>query len=184
MNIEAKLAGLEKQLRCYRNLTLGMLIMLTALLAYGAARPLEEVLRAKRLDIIGPEGEPVVSLQASGINGLITIIQGDNVLLLGGKNILEYSPNLLAGNLTPTVVISAGQDGSGRMFIRSGDKKSNAQIGLGIFKSGGGLLAFNRKGEDTIHLGANNDGEGFLTIKNRRGAGRTLNYDGDKSFTP
>ncbi len=184
MNVEAKLIRLDRQVRLYRNLTIGLLILLLAALTYGAARPVSDVIRAGRIEVLDKQGDSRIILEASGPNGLITINKGAGVLMLGGRQILQFSPDLLAGGITSTVTISTSEDGSGLINLRAGSKRSGATIGMGIFDTGGGLISYNRHGDDIVHLGGTKEGEGFLTIKNRKGAGRTFKSSGTTEFDP
>lgn len=184
MNVEATLIRLDKQVRLYRNLTIGLLILLLAALTYGAARPVSDVIRTRRIEVLDQQGDSRITLEASGANGLITINKRAGVLMLGGRKILQFSPNLLASDMTSTVTITTSEDGSGLINLRAASRRSGATIGMGIFHTGGGLISYNRHGDDTIHLGATDEGEGFLTIKNRKGAGRTFKSSGTIEFEP
>ena len=65
--VASRLAGVERQLRFHRTIIVGLLVVLVALVGYGAMEGAPEVVRATRFEAIDPNGTIGSTLDAGGL---------------------------------------------------------------------------------------------------------------------
>ncbi len=147
MTIEERLDHLEKANRRWRvfAVSLSLVLAVGLFMAQGRSQMVPDVIRAKKIEVVGKNGAPVVSLSAWDRGGRI------HTMTNTGKMLFEAT----AGEVS--------------VYNNKGQKL----VKLSATKEGEGLLAtYNHKGEGVVAIGATKEGEGALATYN--GAGQKL----------
>ncbi len=154
MEMETRLALLEREVRRARRMTVLLLIALAALVGYGAGETVPEVVRAKRFELVDGAGRPLVALRSTSQGGAI--------------GVFSRSGNLAA-------VLTADETGGGLLNVASG-RGGNGVLVLGSNAdgTGGALTVFNRAEKEIVTLRPDKEGRGVVGAWDAQGKGRTL----------
>ena len=152
MNIEQRLAKLERTSRYWRFTAVALGLTLVAITAMGLADDAEQVpdvIRARRFEVVNEQGTPQVILsQHEQLGGAIGTYnpQGERVVL-----------------------ISLNATGVGGV-INTFDGKGGELVSIGTTEDGAGAVStFDGKGWELVRIGATVDGEGSISTYNRAG---------------
>lgn len=154
MTTEQRLRRLERQCRLYRNLIIIAGLVLVALLTYGAAKPVPEVIRARSIEVIDAAGKPMVALRAISGGGAIGVFnrRGETA-----------------------AVLTADETGGGLLNIISGEGRNGVLIlGSNADGTGGAITVFNRAEKEAVTLRTDGSGRGVVGAWDRMKRGQTL----------
>ena len=155
MNIEQRLARVERQNRIFKGIFNLAGLAVAALIFYGATKPIPDVIRAREFQAVNEAGRVVVEMKSWELGGWIK----------------TYSA---MGTLYSSVLLS--HDGSGHGSLSVYDKDGNRKIYLGGNKRGNGGVIFiiNEMGAPVVRLRVDEYGNGLVGAYSRKGEGRTL----------
>lgn len=154
MEMETRVARLERELRRSRWITVLLLIALAALLGYGAGESIPEVLRAKRFEMVDDAGRPLLALRPTSSGGAI--------------GVFSRSGNLAA-------VLTADETGGGLLNIASaGGGNGVLVLGSNAEGTGGALTIFNGAEKEVVTLRPDKQGRGVVGAWDAAGKGHTL----------
>src|SRR5215213_10689493 len=147
-NLENRVASLEKSLRLYQFLLMGVvLVALTVTISSFNKNQVPEKIVAKAIEVVDDNGKVLVSLAAYNGNGAITTY--------------DKTGNYL-------VDIVSNSSGFGNVNIYDGKGKPTLQ--LYNVKGGGGAMAIkNKDGKDAVMLSLMTSGSGHLSLNNSYG---------------
>lgn len=176
MNLEARIARLERQCRWYRNLFVLAALTAAAFLTYGAAQPIPDVIRAHGFKVIDKDGIGVADFHAWGRGGRLVIWNH------AFKSVFEVAQNEKGGgqvtlnnsNGTEVVRITAA-DGDGMLTLNDKQGKQGLLLQAKDPARNGGLVQLNNRfGEPVVQLYAEDGGKGVLGAFGRKGLGRLI----------
>jgi len=174
--IEAKLHGLERQVRLHR-----YLFGLVGLIFAGGAvwylnlppEPVREVLRVHRLEVLSPQGREGVVLEVDRQGGRISLRYSGRdgeppppaVFLSaeatgGALQLFEPGQNFYALSL------GVGRAGQGVAQVRTRGRQQGVELsGPATPTSGGTLTVYNADGKPAVALGADGAGRGIVSTQ-------------------
>ena len=156
--IETRLGRLERQNRIYRNLFILAGLALVAVLGYGAAEPVPEVIRARRFEVLNKMGKRVV-------------VMGGNRLGNGFLRVQNNDPGILGH-----IALAVDGNGHGTLALyANGTFPSTIQMtAMNENESGGIIEIRNKTGETVVQVHVDENGNGVVNAFNRKGDGRSL----------
>ena len=197
-NLETRVARLERALRVYRAVAMLALLALAALTELGATRSVPEVIRARRFEVVTPEGQPLVTLHTGTYGGQVQTLGRDGV---SGVSIGASSTGGFVGvrdakpSLFPRVELTTDETG-GLLAVRSWrgwavevDRdglavahtredgnltRVDARVLLGVSEHGGHVRVFSATGAEAATLRADESGTGLVAAFGPGGAQRVL----------
>ena len=157
MGIEERLSRLERENRTLKCSLLGLALGAAALVLMGQAAPrppqpqaqqaYAQLLRVKRLEVIGDNGMPVVILAQQRSFGHIAVT-----------------------NPLGRALVSLGTTRSGKGFISTYDGRDVRIAAIGASSAGAGVVTtYNAQGKSQVRVGDNPKREGAITIFDREG---------------
>ena len=170
MTVEGRLDRLERSLRRWRTVTIGLVLIMVIGITVAQTMP-DEVqfeVRCRNLKVVNFEGETVASLSVTGhgggalrianSSGLVTLFTEQNS---AGNNILRMSSEMGYSTIVGGVVTIASRKGEGQVSIFNSE-------------NGGYVSLTNKTGEEIVQIYADEYGNGVVGAYNRKGKGRTL----------
>ncbi len=91
-NLECRIVALEKanrRWRCAASVT-GALLLIGAMTAASAPDTVSDVLRARRIEVLAPDGEPAIVLKASVHGSELSLSARSRVMRRIQKKVTEY----------------------------------------------------------------------------------------------
>ncbi len=185
-DIHKRLDALERSNRRYKRAMAGVVTGLLALV-FIAAGPsdVQEVIKAKRLELIGQSGQPVMVAEAGGYGGMLTMknMQQNVVVAIGAQKAGGGVMGVGNGEGLPVGLLEASESG-GIITMRRPDNKVavvagalnqgatvavNAPDGRTVFiakaqTNGGEMSLYNSKGNLALSTLAVESGGGFVVL--------------------
>jgi hypothetical protein len=124
--IESRLTAVERQLRFQRAVIAGLLVALVALVGWGAGEDIPDVIRARRFEVVNPEGKVVVGAGAFKYGGLLTLFNAEGqagVRAIAGP----YGGQLYILNKTGEEVVQLLADLYDVGYVRTYDRQGNSR---------------------------------------------------------
>ena len=173
--IEFRIARIENQLRFQRRVIALLIILLVAGISYGATAPIPAVIRARKFEVVNPQGREVVVLESWKFGGIVETFPAKGrywpSVTLGHSD--HGDGQVLVRNKAGKKLFNAGGDnenGDGFLVVRNKAGEYLLYAGGGI--SGNGFLSvFDKTGKVLIFAGGNKEGDGFLKVEANRGKG-------------
>ena len=151
---ECRLARLERQVSLYRELTVLLLAGVTALLGFGAAPPVPEVLKARGFEMVDAAGKPLAALRPTSSGGALGIFNARGEL---------------------AAVLTADATGGGLLNLGSGGGLNGVLLlGRNADETGGAVTVYNRNEQEVVTLRPDLQGHGVVGAWDGKGAGRRL----------
>lgn len=196
--VEERLKFLEARLRRYQGLTIIIGVVLVALVTISATPTIPDVIKARKFEVVNPQGVTVATLKSWELGGWLDIRNNEGNITtninqsddgIGAIGIYSKGENDLitigSGNLAGIIqvyskegknLIFIGSDEGGDGLIRVKSREGKGRIFLGTNKSetGGYVVVTNKIGEGVITLQVDEYGNGEVRAWNRKGKGRTL----------
>lgn len=161
MRIEERLSRLERENRLLKRGFMGLALAAAAVVLMGQAAPrppqpqpapqaFAQLLRVKRLEVIGDNGVPVVILGQNKSFGHVAVT-----------------------NPLGRALVSLGTTRSGKGFISTYDGRDVRIAAIGASGAGAGVVTtYNARGKSQIRIGDNAKREGSITLFNQEGGVR------------
>lgn len=198
--LERRVAALEVSARRWRTLSLSLIAGTAGLVGLGAARfdpparsdDISELVRARRIEILGVRGSPTIILESAGEAGAIRIHNdGGRQLVRLGTEASEDSAGLIEtfrGD-DESRLVSIGANRIGRGEITTFGPRGEAFVSIGSGGVGGIIATHSETGRDLVRIGSvngngtlrtfNNSGEALVNLGvTRSGQGTVATYDG------
>ena len=194
MTIEERLDHLEKANRRWRTfaVSLSLVLAMGLFMAQGPGQIIPDVIRAKKIEVIGKNGSPVVSLSSWDRGGRIHAMTNSGKMLFestageisvynsNGQKLVKLSATKEGEGLLATynhkgegvVAIGATKEGEGALATYNGDGQKLVTITAA--DNGGAISVWNTTGEAICTARVDQDGNGEVGAWNRDGKGRTL----------
>jgi len=182
--IESRITALERQLRSLLVMMAGVLVVLVALLAYGATDGILDEIRTRKLIVVSKSGQEVVKLESGKFGGYLTIGNNDGQpsILLSALPLSAGLVALLDASGTPRVQMSidpTARTGSLRFTDEDGNILLSVMSGLKgrsylHIRNGGEFSILNDNGKEVVRVFSDDSGDGAVIVGNRNGRSRVL----------
>lgn len=176
MELEARMAQLERQLAWSRRLMVLAGLAVAVLLTVGAGSPVPDSLQARRFEVVNAEGNVVAILGVTGRHGFLEITTGDGVPifdLIAHPDVEEYGMFSIRNWSGREIVnVRSGMAGEGMLSVRNHRGFDNVIIrGSNDSKSGGEVTVLNaqRDARRVAALRVDAGGSGEVTACPRDG---------------
>lgn len=172
LHLERRILGLERSLTRTRALALGALALALALWTTSSRQAVrtEEVLRAKRIEVVGSSGRlAFVATTDDAQNGVLTLVSE------GGAAALALSVDRDAGSLEiwngeGNGIVALGTDGLANGVLQLGNSAGNRTVTAGSgADGGGGVLTNNDAGAQRFYMGQDLRGNGVVGSSEKPG---------------
>lgn len=189
MNLEQRMARLERSNRTYRNLFILAGLCIAALLSYGAAKPVPDVIQARKFEVVNNLGRKVVAIGSRILyGGTLTMHtqSGEEIIFAGvgpsGAGLLRIN------NIDGNTIFTVTGIGGGNLSLKN--KEGNAIFDVAEIFGGGHLTVSNKEGKHIIiadsngmlrvqnsggkeifYAGVDEDANGMLSVNNSDGSG-------------
>ena len=175
MNVEQRLAKLERTSRYWRFTAVALGLTLVAITAMGLADDAEQVpdvIKARRFEVVNEQGTPQVILsQHEQLGGAIGTYnpQGERVVLISlNATGVGGVINTFDGKGGKLVEIGAAEGRGGA--IATYDGKGGELVEIGVTKNDEGVITtYDGKGRELVLISTTDDGEGAISTFNRAG---------------
>jgi hypothetical protein len=159
MSHTTRIESLETQVRTLKRMLFGAfgLVLVGALLGWATPQTPPDVLRSKRVEILGDNGTPVVVLEASRVFG-----GADQDPRFAGKLIL------LSDDGKQIASLGSGDFGGGSLGINNKDSMPVVALGSSI-NGGGSAYVNNSAGKTSAAISSSPTGAGWLTVNGKEG---------------
>lgn len=202
MNIESRLAAVERQIKVQRSTIAGLLIALMALVGFGATERMPDVIRAKKFVVVNGEGQEIITMMSAKElggpeDGILTVNNNAGKTLLYASADIHGFGTLVVGNNEGKMMIGVGADvsGNGRLQIKNNvgrdvilagstsigegrltisNKEGMMSIGTGAGPHGGVISIYKNTGDSVIQAYADEIGMGYVGVFDRQGKRRSL----------
>jgi len=172
--VEERLKFLETRLRRYQGLTMLIGIVLVALVTISASPTIPEVIKARKFEVVNPEGVTVAVLKSWALGGWLDIRSNKGTRTThiaqndeGGGFLAVYSEE---GN--EVINLSLGeQTGNGLISVNSAKGIKLVSISSGTGTGNGAILILSKEGKELISIGSDVTGHGQLVVKSMEGKG-------------
>ncbi len=172
MNVELRLAKLERTSRYSRFAAVALGLTLVAITAMGFAKDADkipDVIRARRFEVVNEQGTPQVSLwhvrdggaiathnsQGEARAGMMALDEGGGIATFDAKG-------------RKAVVIATTEELGGTIITYDGE--GGKLVSIGVTEGGQGIVAtFDGKGGKLVRIGTTVGGEGAIATFNRAG---------------
>lgn len=161
-DMESRLCALERQLRFQRSIIVLLLLVLVALVGYGATAGVPDVIRARKFEVVDTMGKVVGSIKAINNSGSLMLYNTEGELVLSAQ--AHKNGHILLNNVDGTPSIHAG---GGGMYIFN--DKGNTSIQAG----NGGIFVYDQMGKPCL-AATGKDSNGKLVLWNKAGKDRVL----------
>lgn len=154
MKDQARLAGLEKEVRRYRNATVLLLLAVAALLAGGAGESIPDVVRARRFEMVDRDGRLLVAMRPTSSGGAIGVFN------LSGE---------------PAGVLTVDVTGGGLLnMISNRGRNGVLLLGSNADETGGAVTVYNKDEQEVVTLRPDASGRGLVGAWDAQKRGQTL----------
>lgn len=201
MELEQRVAALERQIKYMRFLAAGLGAGLVALLSLGATGVQDfQVVRTRDLLVVDDQGRVMCSVGEDGEgNGRLALnSRSDKQIFVAGADergngqllissnadqgvfsvVVDADGNgrLLIGSRAQRPLVSAGADkkGDGQFLLFSGGEGTVLSAGVDAAGNGGIVDLYNRAGQGVVQLSCDGQGSGMVGAYDAKGAGRAL----------
>lgn len=180
--LETRLLRLERERRLTRGLLLGLALLLGGSWFQAATQPVQEVVRARRFELLDTEGRPLAAL-LSDLNGNSKLwlhnAQGERSVSLGSDTDGDGGFWLNNAQGKPSTFLGSDPNG-GALWLNNAQGKKTIVLGSEAY--GGVLSLRNAQEKKSVVLGTLPDSTGFVGVYDREGElrattmPRTLSY--------
>ena len=127
MSIEHRLAKLKKQNRLYRHLFIFAALVGVALVAWGHAQPIPDLIQARQFQMVNEEGDAVVAISSTpdGSGRLDVISKAGEPIITLTKNLNSGGGGILVFNKTGNGVVQIGDDAFGHGALQVCHRSEN-----------------------------------------------------------
>ncbi len=147
-DVEKRVASLEKSIRIYQFLTLGIVLTtLVFLISSFNDQQVPDKIKAKAFEVVDQSGKVLVTLSEFNEGGAITTF--------------NKSGNYL-------VDIISNKTGFGNVNLYDGKGKPTMQL-FNVKDGGGAIVVKNKEGKDALYLGLMSSGSGHISLNNSKG---------------
>jgi len=144
--LSQRLSMLEKSNRRWRNSALVLGIIAVSLVSIAAIPAIPDLIQAKRIELLNPQGDVVVSLTSEGNSGAINVNNG-------------FKTNIFS--------MTGNSYGNGVMKVQNDAGKP--VVSAGAFQNGGIITVTNNQGTTVFNTSPDRDGKGSISIYDNAG---------------
>jgi hypothetical protein len=163
MNLESRLTALERSnRRLQRTVRALALVIVAALVAGARGGDVVDVLRARRIEIVGERGGPLVVLTQEAGHGVAALLDD------GGN--WKVQLNALSGGGTITTkgargeeLVTVGFDDRGNGALRTASASGTPLTALTIVEGDGAIITYDEAGREHVKLATAYSGAGSVT---------------------
>ena len=165
--LEDRVVALEATQRRYRCLVAAMaLTVLATMLLAAGPKPVPDVIRAKRFEVMGQQGKPVVAVWGTERGGWVYLYndQGRELVTLGGGTVA-----VLNAERRKLVRLTAAERGG---VLEVADVEGRQRVALRAIRGAGAVAVRNAAGKivGTVRGdGLGQDGSGAVVVRNQAG---------------
>jgi len=161
-DMESRLCALERQLRFQRSIIVLLVLVLVALVGYGATAGVPDVIRAKKFEVVDTKGKVVGSIKTIKNSGSLKLFNTEGELVMSAQ--AHKDGHILLNNGDGTPSIHAGSAG-----LHIFNDEGNTSIHAG----NGGVFIYDQMGKPCL-AATGKDSNGKLVLWNKAGEERVL----------